>query len=644
MRLFEALHPWRALRSVRTTPRSASTVPRRARDGRTIALACLCAIASAGWTAPAHARDVVVTSFDGTPIAAHFYSAENRVAGGRAPTVLVGPGYPQQGDRRPDSDASDLIGAATLRAAGYNVLTWDPRGLGDSGGRVMFNSPAFEARDVASLIDYVAMQPEALLDTAGDPRVGMSGRSYGGGIQFVSAATDPRIDAIAPDLAWHSLVTSLFKDGAVKAGWLTLICAGGETGSLTGGPFFTATGVQPGGTASALKRACAEAVAGGAISPAARRWMADRGPGDLVGRIRAPTFIAQGTVDTLFPLDEAIANYDRLRSSGTPVKMVWYCGGHGECDTPAGDPRYVARKALAWLDRWLKRDITVDTGPQFEWLADDGLWRTAPDFPLASLGKLEAKGAGSLPIVPLNRADPRLVSAPKPAVDAPSLRFPPPPTGSDVLGQPRVKLMYRGTATPARSFLYAQVVDAVNGRVAGAQATPIPVVLDGRTRSVERPLETVALRAGPGSRLRLQITAGTPVYSPQRSLGSVRLQSIDASLPLVDAGRSARAASTARRTPRRLRIAVSSHRRRHDTQIVLRSRLRSRPCSGIVRFRIRAGSASRTVRAPVAATCAIRAVARLPSRGARTVRIAARFEGNDLLSPRRARSVVARLP
>lgn len=643
MRLFEALHPRRALRSVRTAPRSASTTPRRARRRRAIAIACLCAIAAGGWSGPAHARDVVVTSFDGTPIAAHFYAAGDRLAGGRAPTVLVGPGYPQQGDRRPDSDASDLIGAATLRAAGYNVLTWDPRGLGDSGGSVMFDSPDYEARDVASLIDYVAMQPEALLDTAGDPRVGMSGRSYGGAIQLVSAATDPRIDAIAPDLAWHSLVTSLFKDGAVKAGWLTLICAGGEAVSLTGGPFFTATGLQPRGTASGLRRACAEALAGGAISPAARQWIADRGPGDLVNRIRAPTFIAQGTVDTLFPLDEAIANYERLRGSATPVKMVWYCGGHGECNTPAGDPRYVARKALAWLDRWLKRDSSVDTGPQFEWLADDGVWRSGPDFPLASSGTLEATGAGSLPIVPLNRADPRLVSAPKPAVDAPSVRFPPPPAGSDVLGRPRVKLTYRGTASPARSFLYGQVVDAVNGRVAGAQATPIPVVLDGRTRSVERPLETVALRAGPRSGLRLQITAGTTVYSPQRSLGRVLLQSIDGSLPLVDASRSGRAASIARRTPRRLRIAVSSRRQRHATRIVLRSRLRSRPCSGIVRFRIRAGSASRTVRAPVAATCAIRAVIRLPVRGARTVRIGARFEGNDLLSPRRARSVVARL-
>jgi hypothetical protein len=40
----------------------------------------------------------------------------------------------------------------------------------------------FEGRDVSALVDYVAAQPEAQLDAAGDPRAGMSGSSYGGGI------------------------------------------------------------------------------------------------------------------------------------------------------------------------------------------------------------------------------------------------------------------------------------------------------------------------------------------------------------------------------------------------------------------------------------------------------------------------------
>src|SRR4051812_54539 len=152
--------------------------------------------------APAQARDVDVRSFDGTTIHAHFSPASQRASGERVPTVLIGPGYPTLGDTNPDADTSDIIGQATLRAEGYNTLTWDPRGIGGSGGVVNFDSPDFEARDVQALIDFVATAPEALLDSPNDPRVGMSGSSYGGGIQLATAAVDGRLDAIIPDVTW----------------------------------------------------------------------------------------------------------------------------------------------------------------------------------------------------------------------------------------------------------------------------------------------------------------------------------------------------------------------------------------------------------------------------------------------------------
>ena len=59
------------------------------------------------------------------------------------------------------------------------------------------------------LLTWLARQPEAKLDGRRDPRVGMHGGSYAGEIQFVAAGIDRRIDAIAPSVAWHSLVTSL---------------------------------------------------------------------------------------------------------------------------------------------------------------------------------------------------------------------------------------------------------------------------------------------------------------------------------------------------------------------------------------------------------------------------------------------------
>ena len=44
-------------------------------------------------------------------------------------------------------------GIAPLRDAGYNVVTWDPRGEFASGGVLQLDSPAFEGKDVSAIID-----------------------------------------------------------------------------------------------------------------------------------------------------------------------------------------------------------------------------------------------------------------------------------------------------------------------------------------------------------------------------------------------------------------------------------------------------------------------------------------------------------
>ena len=88
------------------------------------------------------------------------------------------------------------VGVGALRRAGFNVLTWDSRGFGNCGGTVTVASPDAEGRDVSALIDWLAQQPEAQLDKPGDPRLGMSGASYGGGIQLTLASQDCRVDAI----------------------------------------------------------------------------------------------------------------------------------------------------------------------------------------------------------------------------------------------------------------------------------------------------------------------------------------------------------------------------------------------------------------------------------------------------------------
>ena len=219
------------------------------------------------------------------------------------------------------------------------------------------------------------------LDKKGDPRVGMTGGSYGGGIQLSTAGIDRRIDAIVPVVAWHSLETSLYKDRTFKQGWNTLLYAIGLANATNGGLGGGPAGVQTGGLDPHITSAYNSAKATGQLSAEDEEWFRDRGPGNgTISRIRAPTLLVGGTVDTLFPLDEDARIYRLLKLRGTPVKMFWFCGGHGQCaegnggepgagldvgsilGSGGGDPRLEAASA-AWLARYLKGDKSVDTGP-----------------------------------------------------------------------------------------------------------------------------------------------------------------------------------------------------------------------------------------------------------------------------------------
>jgi len=159
--------------------------------------------------------------------------------------------------------------------------------------------------------------------------------------------------------------------------------------------------------------------------------------------------------------------------------------------------------------------------------------RTSAAYPLAPLEPLRGTGSGVLPVTPGSpvTGGGQLIAA-SPAVDAVNVRIEPARAPSEVVGAPRVEISYSGTALPARTHLYAQVVDVAANRVVGNQVTPIPVILDGRARTVTRELEPIAARATPSSRYRVQIAGGTTVYGLQRSLGAVTLSRVEAQLPV----------------------------------------------------------------------------------------------------------------
>jgi ABC-2 type transport system ATP-binding protein len=490
------------------------------------------------------AADGYVTSFDGTKIVYSFFADPALTAGQQAPTVMFGPGYSSARAGRSDATVKALL------AAGYNVLTWDPRGFGDSGGNVELDSPAYEARDVSALIDRIAQQPQAQLDGRGDPRVGMVGASYGGGIQLTSAEIDRRIDVIAPQIAWNSLISALDKSNTAKGGWGSLLTVLGAQGSASGGILGGLEG-QPAGTQVGdmqdprIYTAFQDGLTSGEFTPADQAFFTAAGPAPWLSRIHIPVLLMQATDDTLFSLHESIANYQALKADGVPVQLLWFCGSltdnpgvaHGQCLTPKGpDPQLTLHFELRWLARYLKQDASVDTGPGFTWISDAGIERTTAAYPPAVGSPVTGTGSGTLPLAAGDTSG-ELIAASR-AANAVNVPLQTPGTATRMLGEPTLTLSYSGTASNADGRLYAQIVGNSNGLVLGNQVTPIPVTLDGQAHTLTIPLEAVAADAGSGSSYTLQITDGTTVYFAARSGGLVNLSRISVSVPTVAPGAS----------------------------------------------------------------------------------------------------------
>ncbi|MFF4078646.1 alpha/beta fold hydrolase [Streptomyces sp. NPDC001777] len=301
-------------------------------------------LAGAGtWTAAAddgapavHRKDRTMR-FDGVSIDTSYFTAGGEQ---RRPAVLIGHGFGGSKD-----DVRDQ--AEQLAGAGYAVLTWSARGFGKSGGEISLNAPDREVRDVSRLIDWLADRPEVELDAEGDPRVGITGASYGGAVSLLAAGHDERVDAVAPQITYWNLADALFPDGVFKKLWAGI---------------FVTTG---GGCQKFEKRLCEmyERVAvDGKPDAAARALLTGRSPSAVADRIDVPALIVQGQTDSLFPLGQADAMARAISGNGAPVAVDWIAGGHD-----GGDPETdrVQQRVGRWFDRYLKGDRSADTGPAF---------------------------------------------------------------------------------------------------------------------------------------------------------------------------------------------------------------------------------------------------------------------------------------
>ncbi|KJY19433.1 MULTISPECIES: alpha/beta fold hydrolase [unclassified Streptomyces] len=380
-------------------------MPRRRRDRLLAGAAALAVVAGAGtWTAssasgdaPAvHRRDQVLTMPGADIDTSYFVAGDGKDGGAKRPAVLLGHGFGGSKD-----DVREQ--AERLARDGYAVMTWSARGFGRSGGRIGLNDPEHEVKDVSRLIDWLAARPEVRLDADGDPRVGVSGASYGGAVSLLAAGHDRRVDAIAPEITYWNLADSLFPGGVFKKLWSGIFFTTGSAGGMQqagtapqdapqdagagrpeagGGRPETGSGAATGsatGSGSGPQDAAPAGPGCGRFTPElcamyervavagkpdaeARTLLEQRSPSAVADRIEVPALIVQGQDDSLFPLDQADAMAAAVAANGAPVSVDWAAGGH---DGGMREADRVEARVAAWFDRHLKGDEGADTGPAF---------------------------------------------------------------------------------------------------------------------------------------------------------------------------------------------------------------------------------------------------------------------------------------
>jgi ABC-2 type transport system ATP-binding protein len=430
---------------------------------------------------PVTARNLTITVTDGpkdnqhVSLDATFFTPPGR---GRVPAILLAHGFGETKNAvRPEAEQ--------LTRAGFAVLTWSARGFGRSTGQIALDSPDYEVKDVEQLVTWLAHQPRVRLDHPGDPRVGITGASYGGAMALLAAAYDHRIDAVVPVSTWNNLATALFPNaagggpagGVFKRQWAGLLFAQG----VTGGRAALASGraaVSPCGRfLPAICTIYQQAATLGRATPQAVTTLLRSSPASVAGRLDAPTLLIQGEHDSLFGLDQADATYQALRRNRAPAAMVWFAGGHdgGNQETSRLDTL-----TTDWFERWLtpRRPAPSPVRPRAG--ATSGSTGGQPGFAVsrnrrfdASSGQAQLAVATAARYPGLNgtgRTLIRLAGPPQPVINPPGGAPPSFSTLPGVGGLPGLAIDMPGQTAAFTSAVLARPV-----RVTGAAAVRIRV-------------------------------------------------------------------------------------------------------------------------------------------------------------------------
>jgi ABC-2 type transport system ATP-binding protein len=316
---------------------------------------------------PAVTTQNVVIDVPGTPrvaTAVQLDATVYRPAVTPAPAVLIAHGFGGSKD-------SVSAEATALTRRGFIVLAWTARGFGASTGQIALDSPDYEVADARALVDWLAKRSDVVHDAPGDPRVGVTGASYGGALALLLAGTDRRVDALAPEITWNDLAQALFPNAASQRpipGVTPAASAFAPNGIFKrdwAGYFFGAGPAGPGPCGRFRPEICAayvQAATTGAATPEIVAMLHRSSPATVAANITAPTLLIQGEQDTLFGLDQADATARQIATAGAPVKMIWYAGGHD-----GGAPTAALQDQVGdWFDYHM-RHIGTDPGTGFDY-------------------------------------------------------------------------------------------------------------------------------------------------------------------------------------------------------------------------------------------------------------------------------------
>jgi len=325
-----------------------------------------------------------IESFDKTKIECKVLLPAGK---GPFPVIMAGHGW--------FSDASSMYGHAKMfQADGYATLIWSARGWGNSGDIIRLDSSKYEVKDVISIINWLAAQPFALSensplkafnngklvdfdfdmngneesdDIPGDETrdlvLGMTGGSYGGAIQVMSASFDRRIDAVASQESWVDIYSALTPNDSMKIFWTLGFYAGGLAREKEGS-----------GLDKDFKDWLTWVFLTNRIPDDMRLGLKLRSPVVRLDKVNVPVLTMNGKYDTCFDLNQSVRLFESVKSRGFDARMYWFSGGHSYV------PRFGAllnKYQLDWMRKHLK-GLGIDTGAEFSYDIEmpDKSWKT----------------------------------------------------------------------------------------------------------------------------------------------------------------------------------------------------------------------------------------------------------------------------